>query len=122
MFCPICRVEYGQGFTKCSDCGVELVATLPPEPPKAKPAFVDYKEVLTTFNPADIAFIKSILDEENITYFFQGENYLRMDPWALPARLMVKSDQVEKVVEILKDIKLKFLGINVSDDSEKNPY
>ncbi len=121
MFCPICRVEYRQGFNKCSDCGVELVAELPPEPPKAEPEFVDYKEVLITFNPADIAFIKSVLDGENITYFFQGENFLRMEPMALPARLMVKTDQVDKVVEILKDIKLKFLGINVSDDSKKNP-
>jgi hypothetical protein len=121
MFCPICRVEYRQGFTKCSDCGVELVAELPPEPPEAKPEFVDYKEVLTTFNPADIAFIKSILNEENITYFFQGENFLRMQPLALPARLMVKTDQVDKAVEILKDIKLRFFGININDDTERNP-
>ena len=121
MFCPICRVEYLQGFTKCSDCGVELVAELPPKPPKAEPEFVDYKEVLITFNPADIAFIKSVLDAEKITYFFQGENFLRIQPLALPARLMVKTDQVEKAVEILKDIKLNFLGISVSDDSKKKP-
>jgi hypothetical protein len=29
MFCPNCGVEYRPGFKKCSDCGVDLVATLP---------------------------------------------------------------------------------------------
>ncbi len=29
MFCPQCRVEYRPGFTRCSDCDVDLVPTLP---------------------------------------------------------------------------------------------
>ena len=29
MFCPQCRAEYRPGFTKCADCGVDLVTTLP---------------------------------------------------------------------------------------------
>jgi nitroreductase len=29
MFCPECRIEYRAGITKCADCGVDLVATLP---------------------------------------------------------------------------------------------
>jgi hypothetical protein len=28
MFCPVCRLEYRPGFTKCSDCDVELVENL----------------------------------------------------------------------------------------------
>jgi hypothetical protein len=28
MFCPICKSEYRDGFTKCSDCGVDLVKQL----------------------------------------------------------------------------------------------
>ncbi len=38
-FCPICHYEYRQGFTRCTDCDVELVETLftetGPEPEKA---------------------------------------------------------------------------------------
>lgn len=98
-----------------------MVETLPPEPPESVPEFVDYKEVLATFNPMDIALIKSILDAEEITYFFQGEHFLHVRPLALPARLMVKIDQVEKAAEILKDLKLSFAGINVSKDTEENP-
>jgi len=29
MFCPECKAEYRQGFTRCADCEVELVAELP---------------------------------------------------------------------------------------------
>jgi hypothetical protein len=29
MFCPNCKAEYRPGFTRCADCGVDLVATLP---------------------------------------------------------------------------------------------
>jgi hypothetical protein len=121
MFCPICKAEYRQGFTRCNDCDADLVETLPPEPSKSTPEFVDYaeyKEVLTTFNPMDIAFIKSILDAEEITYFVQGEHFLNVRPLALPARLMVKIDQVEQAVELLKDLRLSFSGINLSKDTE----
>lgn len=29
MWCPKCKTEYVNGITKCSDCGVDLVETLP---------------------------------------------------------------------------------------------
>src|SRR6476469_493824 len=32
LWCPECRSEYREGFTKCADCGVALVAVLPPRP------------------------------------------------------------------------------------------
>jgi len=31
MFCPVCKAEYRLGFTKCADCGVDLVKNLPVE-------------------------------------------------------------------------------------------
>ena len=29
MFCPVCKSEYRDGFTTCSDCGADLVKQLP---------------------------------------------------------------------------------------------
>lgn len=29
MYCPNCKAEYREGFTRCADCGVELVHELP---------------------------------------------------------------------------------------------
>jgi len=31
MFCPQCKAEYRQGFTRCSDCDVDLVYAFPQE-------------------------------------------------------------------------------------------
>jgi len=31
LFCPSCQLEYRSGFTRCSDCDVDLVAALPTE-------------------------------------------------------------------------------------------
>jgi hypothetical protein len=86
MFCPKCRAEYREGFNMCADCNIELVGELPPEP---KPEFVDYEQVLATYNPADIPLIKSILDTEGITYFFKGEYFTYMSPLV---DLLIQSD------------------------------
>ena len=111
MFCPECRTEYREGFTVCADCKVNLVEVLLPEP---EPVFIDYKEVLRTYNPADIAFLKSLLESEGIQYFFKGENFMYVRPLADPARLMVRADQVDEAVELLKTVKLSFTGITLN--------
>jgi hypothetical protein len=36
MFCPQCKVEYRPGFTRCSDCDVDLVTSLDPSISPAK--------------------------------------------------------------------------------------
>ena len=34
MFCPVCKVEYRSGFSRCADCDVDLVEELSPSPPE----------------------------------------------------------------------------------------
>lgn len=117
MVCPVCHSEYRQGFTICSDCGVELVDEITPS--EQGTDFIEYEVVLSTFNPGDIAFIKSILDSEEIVYYFQGEHFTYVRPLVEPARLMVKTDQVEIARELLKDANLSFMAINLDDASRK---
>lgn len=114
MFCPECRTEYREGFTICADCNVDLIKALSPEP---EPEFVDFKEVLGTYNPADVAFLKSLLDSEGIQYFFKGEIFMYVRPLADPVRLMVRTDQVEEAIELLKNVELSFTGINLGKNS-----
>ena len=116
MFCPDCRSEFVEGITRCPVCHVALVNALPDQP---EPQFVDFVEVLATYNPADVAFIKSLLDGEQIQYFFKGEHFMYMRPLADPVRLMVRTDQVDVVRELLEDIELSITGINI--DKKDSP-
>ena len=119
MFCPKCRTEYREGFYVCADCNSDLVDELPTE---EEPEFTDYVEIMGTFNPADVALIKSILDSENITYYFSSEHFMYIQPLAQSVKLMVKKDEVEKAREILQDLNLAILGVDLrkGDDDNKN--
>jgi hypothetical protein len=120
MFCPICRSEYKLGYTICKGCNVELVPKLPPEP---ELEYVEYEEILATHSPSDRAIIKSILDAEGVTYLFQGEYATTYLFHAIPVRLLVRKDQVEKAVEVLKDLNLSFTlgGSNgLSNDKDED--
>ena len=112
MFCPKCRSEFIEGILECPDCAFGLIEQLPAEP---APAFVDYREVLTTFNPADIAFLKSYLDSEGIQYFFKGEHFMHARPLAEPVRLMIRTDQVDQARHLLKDVQLAYAGISLGN-------
>ena len=110
MFCPKCKAEYREGILICAPCHAKLVERLPEDP---SPVYVEYEEILGTYNAADIAIIKSILDAEKITYFFQGEHFTYMRPLADPARLLVKKDQAGAARELLKGLQLSFTALNL---------
>ncbi|MFH0778178.1 MAG: DUF2007 domain-containing protein [Candidatus Eisenbacteria bacterium] len=123
MFCPKCKSEYREGFVTCSDCGVPLVAELPDEPysGEAGPAEdVEFVEVLATYNAADIAIMKSVLDSASIQYYMLGENFMYVRPLADPVRLMVLKEQVEDVRTLLEDLKLTYQGLSLHG-SEESP-
>ena len=109
MFCPQCRAEYRDGFDVCADCDVKLVEALPTEP---QPDYVEFKHILDTYNPADIAILKSILQSENVIYYFQGD-HLTLRPYGAPARLMVEKNQAAFVQRLIKDIKLSYIESSV---------
>jgi len=82
-FCPECKAEYREGFTVCSDCRVELVSELPPEP---ESDYIEYVEFLRTMNPFDIAMIKSLLEDQDIAYYFHGEQFAHLVSMSHPIR------------------------------------
>lgn len=111
MFCPNCKAEYREGFTKCSDCGVDLVEKLPEESHEIDPD-IRFVEVLRTLNLVDIAFIKSILDSEGIHYFISGDIIQNINPIVDPAILMVVEYEADKARELLKDVNLSYTRFN----------
>ena len=109
MFCPNCRYEYRPGIESCPDCGAELVAKLPPIPPKSikdnhpenSPKLV---AVFETYVLPEIAIAKSILDEAGIDYISRdhlAEAAYFMDG---PSSIMVASDDAERAHELLANI------------------
>jgi hypothetical protein len=84
---------------------VPLIPELPSEPEEElKTEYVDYEQVLTTFDPGHIALMKSILDSEELTYFVKGEHSLLIPHSMEPARLMVRTHEAQKARDILKDL------------------
>lgn len=107
MFCPNCKAEYREGFTRCADCGVDLVEKLPEENYDIDPD-IQFVEILRTLNLVDIAFIKSILDSEGIHYYIQGDIIQNINPVVDPAILMVVEEEADKARELLKDVSLSY--------------
>jgi hypothetical protein len=109
MFCPKCRTEFRKGFAACSDCEIPLVDELPPETspePEAKREYVDYVHLLSTYNLADIALIKSVLDGEDIIYYFQGESFTYL--MVQPTKLLVSKDDLERAKELINEMELQY--------------
>ncbi len=111
MFCPQCRAEYLQGVRECADCGIPLVVALPEPPAREQPADLELVEVLATFNPGDIALLKSVLDANGIDYLFQGEHFATVQPMVDPARLFVSREQLTQARELVDSLDLNFSAI-----------
>jgi hypothetical protein len=104
MWCPQCKAEYVQGITRCPECDVDLVDKLPEEEPEIIiREKIEWVEVLNTFNQGDVAVIKSILDNAEITYYLIGEHVGITRPWVDPVRVMVKKEEVFEAKELLAD-------------------
>ncbi|HDQ03958.1 MAG TPA: hypothetical protein ENN23_05220 [Deltaproteobacteria bacterium] len=103
MFCPKCKSEYREGFYKCADCGVDLVDYLPEEH-MDDPSDIEFVEVYSTYNQGEVAFIKSVMEGEGVTYYFQGDNPSMLIAAGAYARLLVKADEAQRAREILQDL------------------
>jgi len=67
------------------------------QPPKS-----DFVLVYSTYNPGEVALIKSILNDANIEYFTINEDgYVLYAPIGID--IMVARDKVDEAKELLKD-------------------
>jgi hypothetical protein len=76
MFCPNCKAEYREGFTRCADCDLELVhelpaeALVPPEPATARgdPDEDPFCSFWSGDDPRIHAELCELLDKERIPH------------------------------------------------------
>ena len=66
---------------------------------------IKYTEIYSTMNPFYIAFIKSLLDANNIKHIIEGENFLQVRPLAVPAKIKVDTAQFNDAEELLSEFK-----------------
>ena len=115
MTCLECGGEYRDGFTVCADCGGPLVALAAPELVAVQESPPDdaLVSVLETGDPAEMAFVESLLLEAGIPYSKQGDRVQdligigRLGGFNVltgPARLLVAKEQAEAAAEILRNV------------------
>jgi len=107
LICPQCHAEYIPGFTRCDDCGVELVDELPTKKPAAaEPAHRgpsgDSVIVFSTRDPGLAAIAQSLLQSAGIRFLVRGQ--LLPYPTALPVELEVLADDADDARRILAEL------------------
>jgi hypothetical protein len=112
MYCPECQSECKAGMTVCPDCGTPLVESLSEMAAGGADSF-NYVHLLSTYNFADIAIIKTVLDGSAIRYYLEGENFNLLRPFVQPVKLYVNHEQAQKAKDLLSDLNFHFLGISL---------
>ena len=82
MFCSNCKTEYREGFSKCSDCGADLVRELPK---LAVSNTADFAELIWMgSNPQTLAAVKKLLTDAKIQFSSKGAESRMLFASALP--------------------------------------
>ncbi len=68
MFCPVCKSEYVEKYTRCEPCNVELVAELPTGESDMK----EMVPVLRTNNQPLLAIFEAALNANKIPHYIRG--------------------------------------------------
>lgn len=133
MICPKCGAEYRDGFTRCSDCDVELADARPePELPHDKPSATaapqapepheacseplghfELVTVLATVDPGLIAVAESLLRSADIPFVSEVNGIVDLFGWGRlggcnpitgPPRLRVAPQDADDARALLADL------------------
>ncbi|MBN1905921.1 MAG: DUF2007 domain-containing protein [Deltaproteobacteria bacterium] len=109
MFCPKCKAEYREGFLRCTDCDIDLVFELPPEPDDI-PEYVDWINLISFPDKYEADLAQGLLEANDIeavtTSDDCGSAYPSMT-YVQGIRLMVKKEELELAKEVLRDAEYK---------------
>jgi hypothetical protein len=108
LFCPNCKYEYRPGFTKCPDCGAELIDELPQEktPEQAEDEWVDLVCIETYPYDGLAQAARTTLEAQGIRASLQNSVMSQADQFLVFAdggvRLMVPPEDAERAKAILE--------------------
>lgn len=98
MYCPKCRVEYREDFTKCSDCNVKLVSELPPE------QVTEYEDLVTVFDgdSGSSSVARATLEGAGIKSWIKDEDVHGLFPSLGPTEILVCSEDEKRALRVLE--------------------
>jgi hypothetical protein len=107
MFCPQCRSEYREGFTRCAECGVDLIVESPPQRGPSDTQIekdLDPVVVFTSANAGETALVKSLLEASSVAIYSVNDFYSTSD-WrgAREGIIAVPRHQEELAREVLRE-------------------
>ncbi len=122
MICPECGSEYREGFTRCSDCDVDLVE------PQVEPVDPDVElvSVYQSGNPALLPIVESLLRDAQIEFITTGRSVQALQgavgsSFVVPVEFWVRSEYAEQALELLAAVDESYAvedEVEVADDSE----
>ena len=77
-------------------------------------------EVFSTFNQADLAWVKHLLAREKIPYFLRGENFNIVHPLVQPVGVFVPEDMADTARELLRDSVTRYGPSTTDADSPED--
>jgi hypothetical protein len=103
MFCPQCGSGYREGFTRCSECDVDLVASPPPEPDHN----AEYVPITNVQGQMEVGQIRSFLESNGIPSEVQGESTRNIYGFTVDglaaAQVLVPKERAAEAVELLRE-------------------
>jgi hypothetical protein len=112
VICPKCGAEYQDGFTRCSDCHVDLVEPGAQPEAAAKPAdrgaalLTDPVCVYQSTQRSGLPLAESLLRSAGISFVASGEHVQQLtglDAFG-PAKIYVSSDDADDARTVLADL------------------
>lgn len=108
MFCPKCKAEYREGFSRCADCDIDLVPELSPEPEPSVEyvEYIDFIKIITFSSWHEAELAKGFLSVKGINAVVFGDDYGGIQPglsFSTGVKLLVKEEDAEKAKGILHD-------------------
>ena len=113
-FCPECMAEYREGVTRCTDCEVSLVESLPDS--HEVEAELELVELAEFSNLSEAEMIKELLEGNQIRSVLRGEtDPIGATSGASPVTLLVERRDEEHAREIYEDF---YAGEGVPQEDE----
>jgi hypothetical protein len=103
-WCPKCGVEYREGFSRCSDCGVGLVDTPPPRPGQPVEPGPEWVEIASYRTGEEARLAQGLLHEQGIPAEVLDKHVV-LNPFPqvdeAEVLLLVPPDEADRADEVL---------------------